>query len=142
MPEPPGQSLPEDSPPWQGAGRGAPCLPEPSLPASQDNTVAAGGPWGGPHQTLWARRVVSLILPSMEAVRQVPQSTAVLQSTVTTGARWPPRLKQLSRTFSSPPSCKGTGEMRLHHQALLTNTSTLSTFGGQAASSLGAATPS
>lgn len=65
---------------------------------------------GGCPQALWARRVVSLILPSMEAVRQVPQSIAVLQSTVTTGARWPPRLRQLSRTFSSPPSCKRTGE--------------------------------
>lgn len=64
-------------------------------------------PWkffGQCTQALWARRVVSLILPSMEAVRQVPQSIAVLQSTVTTGARWPPRLKQLCRTFSSPPS--------------------------------------
>lgn len=66
-----------------------------------------------------------MILPSMEAVRHVPQSMAVLQSTVTTGARWPPRLKQLSRTFSSPPSCK-TGERRCQ-QALFTNTATLST---------------
>lgn len=54
-----------------------------------------------------------MILPSMEAVRHVPQSMAVLQATVTTGARWPPRLTQLSRTFSSPPSCK-TGERRCH----------------------------
>lgn len=38
-------------------------------------------------QSLWASKVVSLTLPSMEAVRQVPQSMAVLQSTVTTGAR-------------------------------------------------------
>lgn len=47
-----------------------------------------------------ASKVVSLILPSMEAVRQVPQSIAVHQSTVTTGALCPPKERQFSRTFS------------------------------------------
>lgn len=102
-------------------------LPVSSLPDPLNNTSSLTVPQGGSHQTLWAKRVVSLILPSMEAVRQVPQSMAVLQSTVTTGARWPPRLRQFSRTFSSPPSCKGTGERRRCEQTPFTNTFALPT---------------
>lgn len=102
-------------------------LPASSFPDPQNNTSSLTVAQGGSHQTLWAKRVVSLILPSMEAVRQVPQSMAVLQSTVTTGARWPPRLRQVSRTFSSPPSCKGTGERRRGEQTLFINTFALPT---------------
>lgn len=51
-------------------------------------------------QDFWARSVLSLIFPSMEAVRQVPQSTAEHQSTVTTGALCPPSESTLSRAGS------------------------------------------
>lgn len=47
------------------------------------------------------RRVLNLIFPSMEAVRQVPQSTAEHQSTVTTGALCPPSDSTHSRAGSA-----------------------------------------
>lgn len=52
------------------------------------------------HQGFCARSVLSLILPSIDAVRQVPQSTAEHQSTVTTGALCPPKDNTLSRPAS------------------------------------------
>lgn len=108
MTEPPRRSFL----PWQCRTRALSC-PISSLSSARDNSISSVSLQDG-HQSLWASRVVSLILPSMEAVRHVPQSMAVLQSTVTTGARWPPRLRQFSRTFSSLPSCRRTG-VKKHH---------------------------
>lgn len=51
-------------------------------------------------QDFCAKSVLSLIFPSMEAVRQVPQSTAEHQSTVTTGALCPPNDSTLSSAGS------------------------------------------
>lgn len=52
------------------------------------------------HQGFCASSVLSLIFPSIDAVRQVPQSTAEHQSTVTTGALCPPKDNTLSRPSS------------------------------------------
>lgn len=51
-------------------------------------------------QDFCAKSVLSLIFPSIEAVRQVPQSTAEHQSTVTTGALCPPNDSTLSSAGS------------------------------------------
>ena len=53
---------------------------------------------------LWARSVLTRMRPSMEAVRQVPQSSAELQSSVTTGDRCPPSDRDACSSRAPPPA--------------------------------------
>ena len=53
---------------------------------------------------LWASRVLTRMRPSMEAVRQVPQSSAELQSSVTTGDRCPPSDREACSSRAPPPA--------------------------------------
>lgn len=54
-------------------------------------------------QDLEARSVLTRTRPSMEAVRQVPQSSAELQSRVTTGDRCPPSERDACSSRAPPP---------------------------------------
>lgn len=54
-------------------------------------------------QDLEARSVLTRMRPSMEAVRQVPQSSAELQSRVTTGDRCPPSERDACSSRAPPP---------------------------------------